>query len=67
LKDVKVFCRLTHMRHALNRSRTRTNNCNPLVGEFMQVAARIAAGLVVVPTAGMKSVAFEFFDAGDPG
>jgi hypothetical protein len=36
---------------------------NALIGELRQAAAVIAAGVVVIPAAGVEGVAFEIFDA----
>ena len=42
-----------------------TDHRHPLVGQLVQTARGIAAGVIVIPPAGVKAVALERLDAGD--
>jgi hypothetical protein len=56
------------MRHALDGSSTGPDNPDPLVGQSVhQRARRIAAGVIVIPSAGMERVSPERFNTGDTG
>ena len=55
------------MRDALDRGRPRPDDGDPLVGQAIhRRAVMVAAGVGVVPAAGVEGVAFEVVDAGDP-
>src|ERR1700757_4045282 len=57
----------TKVRDALNRRRTSADDPDPFVVQLGQAARGIAAGVVVIPAARMKGMAFEVLDPGDRG
>ena len=50
------------MRYALNGGGASSDDADFFVGQFMQIATAIAAGIIVVPTTGVKSVALKGVD-----
>src|SRR5580698_9964811 len=55
------------MRHALDGCRPGADDADPLVLEPGQPAAVVAAGIAVVPAAGVEGVALEVVDPRDAG
>jgi hypothetical protein len=55
------------MRHALDRGRPGADDRDAFVAKLVQVAGRIAAGIVVVPPAGVEAVPLVAVDAGNTG
>src|SRR3569623_2779766 len=55
------------MRHALHGGRAGADDADALVGEPRQPAFRAAAGVAVVPAAGMEAMSFKTPDAGNAG
>src|SRR5579885_211701 len=55
------------MRHALNRRGAGADHGNALVAQLVQISGGIAAGVLVIPSAGVKRVALESIDSGDAG
>ena len=55
------------MRHALNRCRSRPDDAHALVSEFVQAASGVAAGVVVVPPAGVEGMSLELLDPWNRG
>lgn len=53
------------MRHALHGGGARADDADALVGKPAQTTIRIAAGVAVIPTAGMKAVTPEGLYAGN--
>src|SRR6266404_1907282 len=53
------------MGNALNRGSARSNDPDTLVGQPHQAASLITSGILVVPAAGMETVAGEGLDAGN--
>ena len=58
---------LAEMRYALNRRRAGTDDAYALVSQLVQAAGGIAAGIVVIPTAGVEGVPFELSIPGIAG
>ena len=67
LEDVEMLGRRAEMRHALHGRRAGADDADALVAQTRQVAVGIAAGVGVVPAAGVERVSRERLDAGDPG
>ena len=65
LEHVEVFGRSAEMGDALHRGGTGADDAHHLVAQLVQVAGGIAAGVVVVPTAGVEGVTLEVVDPGD--
>ena len=65
LEYVELFGVLAQMRHGLDRGGSGANDTHALIFEFVHAAGGITAGVVIVPTAGVKGMAFELFDAGN--
>ena len=63
LEDVELLGVFADERHALDGGRTGADDGDAFVGELRQSAAVIAAGVVVVPAAGVERVTLEIFDA----
>src|SRR6476661_9141052 len=53
------------MRNALHRSRTGADDADALVPQLDKIAAAVAAGVAIIPAAGVKRVTLELVDAGD--
>ena len=53
--------------NALHRSRARADNGDAFIGQPAEIALRVAAGIVVVPAAGVEGMTLEASDAGDAG
>ena len=53
------------VRHALDRRRAGADDRHALVGQLVQVPGGVAAGVAVVPAAGVEAVALEVLDARD--
>src|ERR1041384_6497487 len=53
------------MGNTLDRGRSRPDDADTLVPETGQVAGAVAAGVAIVPTAGVKGIALEVVDAGN--
>ena len=51
------------MRDTLHRRGTRPDDANPLVGQPVETAIRPAAGIVIIPAAGVEGVALEVSNA----
>ncbi len=67
LEDVELFRRAAEMRHALHGGRAGADDADALVGKTGETAFGIAAGVGVIPAAGVEAVALETFDAGNAG
>src|SRR5262249_22589314 len=67
LEDVEMLGRPAEMRDALDAGRAGADDADPLVLETGQIPVRIAAGVIIVPAAGVEAVAFEAVDPGDAG
>src|SRR5687767_12415858 len=57
----------TDMWDALDRRCSSTDDGNTLLGQPVQVSARVAARVLVIPAARMKRVSLELVDARDVG
>ena len=68
LEDKQFFCSAGKVRNALHRGGACANDANPLVGKTIERSARrVAARVLVVPTAGVEGVAAKGVDPGDTG
>ena len=67
LEHVEVLGCLAEKRHALDGAGTGADHRDPLVAQPVKVPVGPAAGVVVVPSAGVERVALEVADAGDAG
>ena len=65
LEDVQLLGAGAEVRHALHRGGARADDADALVGEPVEAAVGVAAGVVVVPAARVERVALERLDAGD--
>jgi hypothetical protein len=65
LEDVELLRRLAEVGHALHGGGAGADDADPLVGQAGEAARRVAAGVRVVPAAGVERVALERLDAGD--
>ena len=57
LEDVQLLGRGAEVRHALHRGRAGADDADALVGQAGEVPVGVAAGVVVVPAAGVERVA----------
>ncbi len=67
LEDVQLVRTLAEVRHALHGGGAGADDADPLAGEPGEAAVGSAAGVVVVPPAGVERVAGEVVDALDAG
>ena len=67
LEDVELLRRRAQMRHALHRRRAGADDADALVGEAGEVPLRVAAGIGIVPAAGVEGMALEALDARNAG
>ncbi len=67
LEYVEMLRVLRQERDALDRCRTGADNRDALVAELVQIPIGIAAGVSVVPAAGVEGVTLETVDALNPG
>ncbi len=63
LEDIQVLGMACDVRHALNTRGTRSDHCNALVCQLVQIAGIVAPRIVVVPPARMERMAGEGLDA----
>ena len=54
------------MRNDLHGGRSGADDADPLVGQAVESAVRVASGIGVVPPTGVEGMAFELPDSGDP-
>ena len=68
LEDVELLARRGEVGDALHRRGAGADDADPLVGQLVHRRPdRVAAGVVVVPAAGVEGVALEVLEAGDAG
>ncbi len=68
LEDIELLAGAREMRHALHGSGAGADDADALVGQlFHQRARRVAAGVIVIPAAGVERVSLEGLDAFDAG
>ena len=65
LEHVEVLCRRAEVGHALHRGGAGADDADHLVRQPVQPARAVAAGVLVVPPAGVERVAGVALDAGD--
>src|ERR1700684_3903940 len=58
---------LRQVRNALDRGRARADDGDPLVCQLVQIPGRIAAGVSIVPSAGVEGMALESVDTRNAG
>src|SRR5579863_4756105 len=62
LEHVELLGVLAQMRDALDRGRARPDDSHAFVSELMQAAGGIAAGIVIIPAAGVERMPLELLD-----
>ena len=67
LEYIQLLGGFAEIGHALHRGGAGADDADPLVAQAGEVAVGIAAGVVVVPAAGVEGMALEIADARDPG
>ena len=68
LHDQQLLAGPRQVRHRLHAGRPGADDRHALVGQLLhQPALRVAAGIVIVPAAGVEGVALEGLDAGNAG
>ena len=65
LEHVEVIGGVAEVRDALHRGRARADDADALALQAGEIPVAVAAGVPVVPTAGVERVALELGDAGD--
>ena len=67
LEHVELLGISAEVRNQLHAGRAGADERDTLVRQLVQAAARVAAGVVVIPARGVEDVALEVLDAGDAG
>ncbi len=67
LEHIQLFGGRAQVGNALYRCRAGADDTDAFVGQFIEAAFAAAAGIVIVPSAGVEGVAFECVDTWDSG